>query len=160
MSATAEPATAAQLRGNGQTAKLATPVDLDAGLRVTEARARATAQVNGQPVPWLTERTVEAGRVWVWNVRTFSEQDFRATGEWLLAPRALGLPVLPQNVADALRAEFLKPLGVHLEAPSGVALYLFANGRCLYNFQETPVSVRLDGQSVEIPPKGWRWLKQ
>ncbi len=157
VSPTAEPAAAAKLRRGDQTLALTVPVDVDAGLRVTTGRLRAVAMVAGKPVPWLVEQPVGAGRVWVWNVRTFSDADFRATGEWLLAPRALGLPVLPQPVADALRAAFLQPLDVRLEAPSGVALYLFAEGRCLYNFRDEPVSVRLDGEELELPAKGWRW---
>jgi hypothetical protein len=87
VSPTAAPAAAAELRRGEQTLALTVPVDVDAGLRVTTGQLRAVAMVAGKPVPWLVEQPVGAGRVWVWNVRTFSDADFRATanGCW---PRA------------------------------------------------------------------------
>ena len=152
-----QPATTHEVQFSGEKLALPTPLDLDTNLRVTETKVRIEAKVDGRAVPFLTERTVERGRVLVLNVRTFSEQDFRDSSEWLLAPKPRGLSVIPDALADALRAALLSPLGVDFQAPAGVGLYLFAGGRCLYNFQGEPVRVRLDGASLDLPANGWLW---
>lgn len=154
---TSQPATTREAQFSGKTLVLPTPLDLDTSLRVAESKVRIEAKVEGRVVPFLTERTVERGRVLVLNVRTFSEQDFRDSGEWLLAPKPRGLSAIPQALADALRDALLAPLGVDFHAPAGVGLYLFAGGRCLYNFQAEPVRVRLEGASLELPANGWLW---
>lgn len=136
---------------------LPVPLDVDASLRAGETRVRIAALWDNREVPLLTEKAVERGRVLVLNVRTFSEQDFRDSGEWLLAPKPRGLSAIPQPLADSLRAALLAPLDVELQAPSGVGLYRFADGRCLYNFQSMPVRVRLNGADLELPAHGWRW---
>jgi hypothetical protein len=65
-----------------------------------------SAGVGERPVPFLTSRAVGRGRILVMNVRTFSEDDFGKAGEYLLAPKALGLPKIPQLVADILHAVY------------------------------------------------------
>ncbi len=152
-----QPATAAEVTLRGEEQALPVPLDLDAGLRAVSAHIRIDALVDGRAVPLLTERPTSRGRVFVLNVRTFSEQDFRDSGEWLLAPKPRGLSAIPPALANALRAALVAPLGVDFRAPSGVGLYLFAGGCCLYNFRAEPVRVELDGTALEVPANGWRW---
>ncbi len=65
---------------------------------------------------------------------------------------------LPQSELDALRKPLLRPLGRTLKAPNRVALYLFADGSWVVeNFNDRPVTVELDGATVEIPTRGWRY---
>jgi hypothetical protein len=154
----AEPMVADSYRTGETSGAFARPLEVDGGLRVTESHVRLEVASGGRPVPFLTERGVEAGRVWVLNVRTFSEADFRESGEWLLAPKPLGLAELPQPLANEVRAALLAPLGVALEAPAGVGLYLFGKERCLYNFHDDTVRVRLDGVELEVRANGWRWV--
>ncbi|MCZ7637078.1 MAG: hypothetical protein M5U12_14195 [Verrucomicrobia bacterium] len=154
----AQPLVAETYRFGATLGTFASPLDVDGGVRVTESRARLEVIRGGRPVPLLTERTFEAGRVWVLNVRTFSEADFRESGEWLLAPKPRGLAELPEPFANELRAALLSPLGVAWEAPAGVGLYLFGGGRCLYNFGEATARVRLDGAELELPAHQWRWV--
>ena len=108
-------------------------------------------------MPLLTELVVGKGRVLVMNVRTFAEEDFRGSGEWLLAPRALGWPELPEPLANELRTVFLAGLGVQFRAPAGVGLYLFGDDRCCYNFRAEDVQVVLDGATTPVPANGWIW---
>jgi hypothetical protein len=81
----------------------------------------------------------------VWNVRTFSEADFRETGEHLLAPKPLGLIDLPRPVADELRRQILAPAGLNFSAPARVGLYAFDGLTCLYNFRDEAVQTQFNG---------------
>jgi len=134
---------------------LPVPVDVDAGITVAGCRARIEVRNGGRGLPLLTERTVASGRVLVLNVRTFSEQDFRASGEWLLAPKPLGLCDLPEGLANELRRAVLGASGIAFEAPVGVGLYAFEGGGCLYNFRDESAAVRLNGVRLEVPAKCW-----
>jgi len=152
------PSSALDVQLGGLTIPLNQPLQLDASLRATASTVRIGTGVGGASVPWLTRRQAGRGQVVVLNVRTFSEADFRETGEWLLAPKELGLPEIPPTLADALRAELLPRIEVRFDAPAGVGLYLFGRARCLYNFRDTAVRTTLDGQTVDLAPNGWAWV--
>lgn len=65
---------------------------------------------------------------------------------------------LSQNDLDTIRQPLLKPLGHTFRAPNRVALYLFADGsRVVENFNDQPATVELDGTSIEIGSRGWRY---
>ncbi|MEK7408867.1 MAG: hypothetical protein AAB225_27705 [Acidobacteriota bacterium] len=138
----AQPGTITEARLGGRRVALATPLEVDLGL----AAPAANMVIATSAPPLLTRR----GRVFVWNLRTFSEQDYRDTGEWLLAPKPRGLPALPDELVNALRAPLLAPLGIRLAAPARVAFYQFGGLECLYNFRGQPVEVRLNGKLVKI----------
>jgi len=152
VSADPEPGVTAELGAH----KLATPVELDLGVSAAASLTRIAAA--DRRVPWLTSRRAGGGQVLVWNLRTFSEQDYEEVGEVLLPPKKRGLPDLPQHLADELRRVLLAPLGVRLSAPTRVALYLFDNDACLYNFLDRPVRVRLNGKSHDLGPNRLVWL--
>ncbi|MBI2924267.1 MAG: hypothetical protein HYY24_01020 [Verrucomicrobia bacterium] len=152
-----EPAAATEARAGRATVQLAVPLEVDASMKATASRVLLTARIADRQVPLLTSRRRGGGRVLVLNVRTFSEADFRETGEWLLAPKPRGLTELPQQLADLLREALLGPLDVRLRAPTGVGLCLFGNARCLYNFRDHPVAVRLDGKRIELGANRWLW---
>jgi hypothetical protein len=88
----------------------------------------------------------------LWAVRIFAEEDYRATGEWLLAPKPLRLE-LPQR--DAL----LRRLGLRLEAPWGVGFYWIGDQQIFYNFRREAVEVRLwdRGHSWRREIQGSSW---
>ncbi|MBL9128221.1 MAG: hypothetical protein JNL97_11260, partial [Verrucomicrobiales bacterium] len=65
--------------------RLPAPLDVDASARTTRAKELLAGTVHGRNLPILASRRVGRGRLQVVNVRTFSEQDFRDAGEWLLA---------------------------------------------------------------------------
>jgi hypothetical protein len=63
---------------------------------------------------------------------------------------------LGQADLDPLRAALLKPLGVDFRAPNKTALYLFSDGsRVIENFNDEPVEVQFNGQSEQLPARGW-----
>jgi hypothetical protein len=151
---TSEPATTTRVRVGRRIVPCPVPLDIDAHLQA--ARCAVLLGANGA-IPLLTSRKSGPGRVLVLNVRTFAEQDYRDTGEWLLAPKPRGLSEIPQSVADALRQPLLEPLGLRFEAPVGVALCLFHQARSLYNFRDEPVKVRLDGERLELGANRLLW---
>jgi hypothetical protein len=136
---------------------LPTPLEVDASLAARSSETLLRARVEEGWAPLLTRRRHGQGRVFVLNVHTFTEQDFRDAREWLLAPKPLGLSSLPQAIADPLRQALLGPLGVRLQAPAGVSLCLFEDGACFYNFLNEPVTVVLHEQRLDIGANGWLW---
>jgi len=67
-----------------------------------------------------------------------------------------GLLDWAQSELAPLRASILPTLGRTFEAPNRVGLYLFDDGSWVVeNFNDEPVTARLDGQSVEVPARGW-----
>jgi len=117
------------------------------------------ATVERQAVPFLTSKTAGQGHVQVLNVRTFTEQDFRAIGEWLLTPKELGLPRIPQELADAIRASVLSPLGVDFRAPSGIELVMLGKAAWVYSFRDDNVRIQFAGKPLDLPAHGWLWLE-
>jgi hypothetical protein len=137
---------------------LTTPLEIDAAVTADEAEVEARALVEEHSSPLLTCKTMGQSRIYVLNVRTFSEQDFQEHKEWLLAPKQLGLPVIPQPLVDTLRAALLFPLKIEWQAPVGVTLYLFGDARCVYNFNDQKVPVRLGNKALELEPHQCLWF--
>lgn len=158
--AVGEPKSTSEMRIGSQAIPLQAPFQLDAALRAPGSRGLIEARIDEQSIPVLTSRRTGGGRVLVLNTRTFSEADFGRTGEWLLAPSQLGLPQLPQVLADHLRDTLMRPLEVRLQAPSGVSLSLFRNGSCLYNFLDQTAEIRLNGKAMRLGPNECRWVRR
>jgi sulfur carrier protein ThiS len=153
----AESARTARIRG--EPLALDPPLEVDGALKSTDAETLVAVEVNGQAVPFLTRQRVGRGQLLLLNVRTFSESDFRATGEWLLAPKQLGLPRIPQPLADTLRGSLLAPLGLDFRAPAGVELVLVGKAACVYSFRDDAACVQLGKTTHVLPAHQWLWLK-
>lgn len=133
-------------------------LEVDRAVTVTQARLRLAGATRTSSVPLLTERQVGRGRLFVLNLRTFSDADFQAGDEWLLSPSRLGWPELPGAVADPLRRALLRSLRVRFDAPAGVGLQLFAKAACLYNFRDEATVVRFQGARLTLPAHDFRWI--
>lgn len=153
------PAAASEFPIAGKHLKLEEAVELDASAQSGKCETLVAATVDGRVVPFLTSTPAGRGRVMVLNVRTFSEQDFRAIGEWLLTPKDLGLTRIPQELADALRRPLLAPLRVDFRGPAGIELVLFQGGACVYSFRDEAVQIQFAGKQHKLPAHGWLWLK-
>lgn len=58
-----------------------------------------------------------------------------------------------------LREPFLKPFKTAFKAPNGVSLYLFKDHSwVIENFNDVSASVAINGQTMEIEPRGWKYL--
>ena len=156
--ATCEPAAAGAVEIAGQTIALDAPLELDAAMQVDAGEVLMAAALPDRKVPFLTRKAVGRGELLVLNVRTFSEQDFRDTGEWLLAPKRRGLPTIPQTLADAIRVRLLSPLRVDFQSPSGVQLVLCGKEAWVYSFRADPARIQLGKEPFDLPPHGLRWL--
>jgi len=58
-----------------------------------------------------------------------------------------------------LRKPFLKPFKTAFKAPNGVSLYLFTDHSwVIENFNNSSASVEINGQTIDIEPRGWKYL--
>ncbi len=65
---------------------------------------------------------------------------------------------MTQEQVDTLRRPLLKPLGHSLEAPNRVAFYVMSDGSWVVeNFNDAPVSVKLDGLERSVQARGWSY---
>jgi hypothetical protein len=63
-----------------------------------------------------------------------------------------------QKDLDALRAPILRPFKTSFRAPNRVALYLFADSSWVVeNFNDEPASVELNGKTLTVPARSWRY---
>jgi len=142
----------------GRVLTLSRPADLDGSLQVRTAKVVMQGAAGEQDVVILTERPQGDGRVLVLNMRTFSDAEFQAGDEWLLAPRELGWSELPQVVADDLRRACWGSVLGYVEAPARVSVCLFAQGAAVHNFNATPAHFLVRGHLGQLAPHECRWL--
>jgi len=84
--------------------------------------------------------------------------DLKASGVHVLAVQGepKSLLKLGQADLDPLRVDLLKPLGIDFRAPNKTGLYLFSDdSRVVENFNDEPIEVQFNGQSDQIPARGW-----
>ena len=126
----------------GQRIRLAQGLDIEAALTPTGTNVLLGAFAGSRKIPFLTRCSAGAGRIAVLNTHTFSQADFDAVGEVLLAPRPLGLLDVPATWAQQLRAVFSPK--VLLEGPTRVACQpLGPTGCFLQNYNDEAVAVCL-----------------
>ncbi len=119
-------------------------LELAARLQPAGAEVLLEARDDSGQVPFLTRHEARSGDVFVLNCHTFSQEDFDAVGEVLLSPRPLGLLELPQAAVDRMRAAFIEPLGLEIEAPARVTVQpLGDNALFVQNYNEEPVRVSI-----------------
>jgi hypothetical protein len=140
-----EPKLAPQLLESGQTVTIDPPLRLAGPLVPATAQVTLEAVVDDAQIPFLTEHRVGQSRVSVLNIHTFSQADFDAVGEVLLAPRPLGLLEMPRSWAARLREAFGAGQNVRLHAPTRVTLQpLRDRGWFVQNYNDQPVRVELE----------------
>ena len=139
------PIKARQIRVDGKPADIEPALFLETLLRVDGARPVLEAlSDDDKSVPFLTEHSVGPGRVAVLNVHTFSQEDFDAVGEVLLAPRRLGLMALPREWAAGIRRAFSADPEVVLDAPARVAFQPVGdNGWIIQNYTNKDAAIQL-----------------
>ncbi len=140
-----------RLSVEGRNYDLAEPLRLEARLQTTSAQVLVEAEIGDALVPFLTVFSPPVGgKLAVLNSHTFSEADFQAVNEVLLAPRPVALLELPEAVLAAVRNVFLPTGHLRLVGPARVALHAFASGDVVVcNFNGEPVNVLLEGVPVQ-----------
>ncbi len=120
-------------------------LDLESPLVPSGAEVLLTALIEEREVPYLTRRRLAGATLHVLNIHTYSQADFDAVNEVLLAPRPLGILEVPRSWANALRNAFNDPLDIpRLDAPPRVTFHpLGRHELVLYNFNNEDVPVRI-----------------
>src|SRR5690606_26946691 len=139
---------ASEIAWGGTSLALEKGLSVDHPLVTKDAEVVVEAVVDGQRQPYLTRRTADGASVYVLNLYTFTQEDFDAVNEVLLAPRDLGLFYLPREAANMLRDVFVAPLGFEVDAPTRVTVQPFGEQVMIYNYNEEPaeVTVRYRGK--------------
>ncbi len=146
----ARPGAATEASVSGRLIPLPQPLEIDLDLEAASAKPLIEARVEGASHPILLAKKSGKGQILVWNLRTFTEEDLRTAGEWLLAPKPLGLTALPRELIDELRRRLLEPRGIRFKAPARVGLYVFDGLECVHNFRSEAVDVSLNGRPWRI----------
>ena len=119
-------------------------LNIAARFTTSSAETLLTAQKGDERTPFLTRNRVGEATVYVLNTYTYTQADFDAVGEVLLAPRSLGILELPREAANVIRDAFTGPLGYAFSAPPRVTLQVLENGDAVVqNYNEHPVNYTL-----------------
>ena len=157
--ANCEPVVANAVEIAGKIVPLDAPLEMDAAMKADSPKIQIVAALPNRKVPLLTCKAVGRGQLYVLNVRTFSEKDFRDAGEWLLAPKRRGLAAIPQALADAIRAAMLSPLHLDFRTPAGIELVLVGGEACVYSFLDQPAQIQFGTRQLELAAHNLAWLK-
>lgn len=126
----------------GREVRARSQVLLGARLRPDTAETLVTANLAQSETPFLTRHAAPGGgAVLVLNTKTFN-YDEQGTD---VRPANYGFVMnMPDEAAQILRDETLKPMGIRLSAPPRVALYLYGrNYIALTNFNDGPADIIL-----------------
>ena len=81
--------------------------------------------------------------IYIINTHTFSEEDFAAVGEHLLAPRQIGIVELPEEWADRIREAFREADKPVINAPARVTVQQLKDGSLvIHNYNQVPAEVK------------------
>lgn len=128
--------------------------ELDPGL-LEKVRAHLKTGARIAMTAPLMERVQAPAGVIRLDLRTFSEQDYRDVGEWVLPPKELAWPDMSREQADELR----KSLGVGLSAATRIAYYRFGQDEALYSFRDDDMAVQLKGRTVKVSAHAIVWVR-
>ncbi len=142
--ADADLAKAAKIGFNGDRTAIDPPLNVAKGPDSGAAIALLTAYDGGEAVPFLTRAAVGKGTVHVLNTYTYTQEDFDAVGEVLLAPQPLGLMNVPDEWAGTIRRAFIEPFGYEFTAPARVTFQPLGDTGCFIdNFRDEPATFEL-----------------
>ncbi|MDX9974674.1 MAG: hypothetical protein RBU21_16940 [FCB group bacterium] len=111
-------------------------------------------------VPLVTVKPqASGGRAVVWNVETFGH-DAYTLEEYLCVPVRVELMRLPAAVVTALRNVAIEPLGIRVDAPPRVGMYMSGDRVCFVNYRNEPAEVRTTGfgaaaERMTLEPSGF-----
>lgn len=99
--------------------------------------------------PLITVRAhASGGRGVVWNLDTFNHDAYNLE-ERLCVPARVEWLNLPEPAINLLRNEALFPLGIKIEAPARVAVFLFEGHVMYVNYRKEASSVKLAGLDLD-----------
>ncbi len=122
-----------------------TELKLPAVIKPVDASVLLSVQSDGRQLPFLTQHRLDSGgSVFLLNICTFSERDFKAVHEVLLSPAPVPWLDLPETWLDEIRKSLSAPLGFYLLAPGRISLHPYGEDQwVICNFNDQPVEVDL-----------------
>lgn len=122
------------------------PIFLPAKLNATNAQQLLVGENGKNGLPFLIKKEhPSGGQVFVINVNTFSEGDFKVINEVLLAPKPIPWLDFPAEWLNVIRGVFLDPLKISFKGEGRVSLHLFDNNNIVVcNFNDKTVEVDLN----------------
>jgi hypothetical protein len=175
--------TSKRVRTDGAYYDLVEPMTLAADMQTVDANVLVDCDINGKAVPFLTTKPWKNGQIVVLNSHTFSQKDFDAVDEVLLAPRKVGMLYVPEAVANKIRGAMNSNLSLVLTGPARVTLQPVRNNEWfVQNYNSEPAKIQLqlpmpagmsyrlvyndmtmasrDGLlSITLPARGRSWLR-
>ncbi|MFO7574391.1 MAG: hypothetical protein R6W67_04490 [Bacteroidales bacterium] len=86
----------------------------------------------------------KAKNIYVINTHTFSQEDFAAVGEHLLAPQPLGLVEMPREWVNVIRGAFHEEGDPVIDAPPRVTVQKLSDGSMvIHNYNQVAVNVTI-----------------
>jgi hypothetical protein len=136
---------------DGAPAPLSVELGVAARLQVADAEVLLEVEVDGARVPWLTHVRRENTDIYVLNSMTFTEEDYTAANEVLLAPRRTGLLEMPDAWVQTLRSAFLGGVGIEFSAPAKVTLQpVDGDSWLIQNYTDSPAQITLAFTGVGV----------
>jgi hypothetical protein len=116
---------------------------LAAKLVPTTAETMLKVKSANEILPFMTlQKHSSGGGVYVINMDTFSEKDFKAIREVLLAPKSVSWLDLPDEWLNTIRRSFTEPLGWSFKGPGRIGVYSFSNDNWVfYNFNNKAIEI-------------------
>jgi len=144
------PIKATNLIVNNEMSTFEQGLDLAAHVKPVSARVLLAASHDGDRLPVLTVHTPRTGgKVYVLNLLTFSEPDFAAIHEVLLAPKPVSWLDLPVPWFSVIRQAFMEPPGMSFKGPGRISLHRFGDDHWVFcNFNEDSAAVDLELEAL------------
>ena len=140
---------------------LQNPVYLPAKMYASGAQLLLVGENGRKGLPFLTKKEhPSGGKVFVLNVHTFTEADFKAINEVLLAPKPIPWLQLPHEWLNVVRESFLEPLKISFKAEGRISLHLFADEFVVCNFNDHDVKTKLNLEKYVGKEKGLNYINK
>jgi len=124
---------------------LENPIYLPAKIYASGAQLLLVGENRRKGLPFLTKNEhASGGKVYVLNVHTFTEADFKAINEVLLAPKPIPWLDLPEEWLNMIRESFLEPLNISFKAEGRISIHLFGDEFVICNFNDFDVKTKLN----------------
>jgi hypothetical protein len=133
-----------RVRTDGVAYDLVEPLTLAADVQNLDATVLVDCEIGGKYTPFMTKKNWKNGRIIVLNSHTFSQKDFDAVDEVLLAPRKVGMLYVPEAVANKIREAIIADLHLAMTAPARITLQPVRNQEWfIQNYNSEPAKIRL-----------------
>jgi hypothetical protein len=121
------------------------PVFLPVKMDLSNAKTLLSGARGNAKWPLFTVNELASGaKIYIFNLRTYTESDYLAIKEVLLAPLFVPWMKLPTDYINVIRDAFIEPLNVSLKGPGRMSLHLFGkNNWIVYNFNNESVDFDL-----------------